>query len=163
MKLDIKLEGSEDLIRFFADMPKQFGVQVLGDMSQKAASVVRSEARRQMPIDGELGQVGKKAVIIKRDKLNKTIRQVTIGAGYLNLRGKTVSVGKIIRHMTAGRQNMRRSGRGSTGRVLSRGGDFIERAFFLKRSDAIQVMRRDFQKILQKRAIRQKGIKYSAS
>lgn len=163
-KFDIKLEGSQEFFKFLDDLQnKEFSDQVLGDMAQKAASVVRSEARRSMPVDGELGRVGKKAVVIKKDKQNKTIRAVTIGSGYVSLDGKQVSVGKIIRHMTAGRQNLRkRKGNLSTGKVQQRGGDFIAAAFERKKGMAIKSYEDSFVKILKKRAARSLGITYAS-
>ena len=160
-KVDITVEAKEYLA-FLDDLPKQFTQSVLGDMAQKAASIVRSEARRSMPIDGELGQVGKKAVIIARDRANRTMRTVTIGNGMMNLKGKPISVGKIIRHMTAGRQNPRkRKSGGRTGQVASRGGDFIQRAFLRRRQDAINAFKDLFVTIVKRRAARVTGLKYA--
>ena len=160
-KFDFKLEAKE-FIDFLDDLPRQFTDGVLGDMAQKAASVVRKEARRTMPVTGELGRVGKRAVIIARNRGNRTERIVTIGTGYLDLDGKPVSVGKIIRHMTAGRQNVRKRTRfGSTGRVQLRGGDFIERAFYNRRADAIASFQEGFGKIIKRRAARVRGLSYA--
>lgn len=160
-KFDISLEA-RDFVDFLDDLPKQYSDQILGDMAQKAAAVVRREARRSMPIDGELGSLGKKAVIIARSKANKSERILTIGGKYFNLRGKPVSIGKIIRHMTAGKQNTRRTKRGYLrGRVRSRGGDFILQAFNIRREDAKEVMQQDFAKILRRRAARVAGLRYA--
>lgn len=160
-KFEITLEAKE-YIDFLDDIPRQFSEAILGDIAQKAASVVRSEARRSMPIDGELGRVGKKAVIIARNRANRTERIVTIGNKMLDLNGKPISVGKIIRHMTAGSQNFRTRRRyGSTGRVRVRGGDFIEQAFYRRQGDALRVFQEDFGKILRRRAARVKGLSYA--
>lgn len=157
----IELQGSDELMKFFSDLPKQFSEQALGDIAQKGAAIIRSEARRNMPIDGELGRIGKKAVIIGRNKRNKTERVVTIGSGYVNYKGKDVSIGKILRHFSAGFQNMRRTKRGKLrGKVASRSGDFIQRAFDKRREAAIKVMGEATFKIIEKRALRSKGIRY---
>lgn len=159
-KFDITLEAG-DFIAFLKDLPKQFTDQVLGDMAGKAASVVRREARRNMPIDGELGLMGKKAVIIGKNKANKTERVVTIGSNYVTLKGQPVSIGKIIRHMSAGNQNLRRTKRGRLrGMVKIRGGDFILRAFMTRRLEAQGVMEKEFEKIFRKRASRVRGLDY---
>lgn len=157
----IELQGTAQLIDFFKDMPRQFGERALGDIAQKGASVIRSEARRQMPIDGELGRIGKKAVIIGKNKNNKTERVVTIGGKYLTYKGKEMSLGKIIRHMTAGRQNLRKTKGGKLrGRVSLRLGDFIQRAFNRRREQAVKVMGEATFKIIERRARRATGISY---
>jgi hypothetical protein len=159
----IELEGTEQLKAFFQDMPRQFGLQVLGDIAQKGAAVIRSEARRQMPVDGELGRIGKKAVIIGKNKANRTERVVTIGSAYLSYKGKQVSLGKIIRHMTAGRQNLRRTRRGfQRGKVEFRLGDFIQKAFARRKDLAIKTMGEATFKIIAKRASRAAGIRYGS-
>jgi len=159
----IEIEGSEQLMAFFQDMPRQFGQQVLGDIAQKGAAVIRSEARRQMPLDGELGRIGKKAVIIGRNKANRTERVVTIGGAYLGYKGKQVSLGKIIRHMTAGKQNLRKTKRGfRRGKVEFRHGDFIQRAFDRRKDLAIRTMGEATFKIIEKRARRATGIRYGS-
>lgn len=157
----IQLEGEKELMDFFADLPRNFSEQVLGDVAQKGAAIIRSEARRNMPIDGELGRVGKKAVIIGKNKRNRTERVVTIGSGYVNYKGKDVSLGKILRHMSAGFQNMRRTKTGKfRGKVGLRGGDFIQKAFDKRREQAIRVMGEATFKIIEKRARRVKGLSY---
>jgi hypothetical protein len=151
----IDLNGSKELMAFFDDLPKKFTDQVLGDISQAGASVIRSEARRKMPVDGELGQIGKKAVIIKRDRYNKTIRAVTLGGQLIGYKGRMVSIGKIIRHMSAGRQSLRKSKRGQQrGRVQIRGGDFIQSAFLSKKEEAIKRMGIKSAEIIKRRAAR---------
>ncbi|HQQ81938.1 MAG TPA: hypothetical protein PK059_02055 [Cyclobacteriaceae bacterium] len=157
----IDIQGDEELMKFFTDLPKQFPAQVLGDVSQKGAAVIRAEARRMMPVDGELGRVGKKAVIIAKGKQNKTERVVTIGNGYFDLDGKQISIGKIIRHMSAGGQKNRKTKKGQQrGKVAIRGGDFIQKAFTKKAEQALQVMKDNFYKIIEKRVKRTKGLTY---
>lgn len=157
----IELQGSQELMNFFSDLPSQFGQKVLGDIAQKGASVIRSEARRQMPIDGELGRIGKKAVIIGRSKSNRTERVVTVGNTYFTYKGQHVSLGKIIRHMTSGTQNLRMTkSRRIRGRVGLRLGDFIHKAFLLRREQAIRVMGESTFKIIERRARRVKGLQY---
>ena len=160
-KFEITLEAKE-FVDFLKDVPRQYSDQILGDMAHKAASVVRRQARKDMPTDGELGQVGKKAVIIARNRANKTERILTIGGGYVTYKGKQISVGKIIRHMSAGKQNLRKTRRGYVrGKVKFRGGDFIERAFQARRAEALRVMTDDFGKILRRRAARVRGLSYA--
>lgn len=157
----IELEGEKELMDFFGDLPQSFTNQVLGDIAQKGASVIRSEARRMMPIDGELGQIGKKAVIIAKDKQNKTQRDVTIGSQYITYKGKETSLGKIIRHLTAGHQNVRKTANGANrGKAEIRLGDFIQRAFERKKDKALAAMKEITQKVIEKRARRVKGITY---
>lgn len=149
----IDLNGTKELMAFFDDMPKKFTDQVLGDIAQAGASVIRSEARRKMPVDGELGQIGKKAVIIKRDRSNRTIRAVTLGGVMVSYKGRMVSIGKVIRHMTAGPQRIRKTKRGyRRGRVESRFGDFIQSAFISKRDEAIKRMGIKSKDIIKRRA-----------
>lgn len=157
----IELEGSEELVKFFSDMPKAFSDQVLGDIAHKGASVIRSEARRQMPLDGELGAIGKKAVIIGRNKENRTERVVTLGSQYVNYKGKNISIGKVIRHLTAGFQNVRRTARGKyRGKVGLRGGDFIQKAFNSRKDLAIRAMGEMTFKVMKKRALKSRGLTY---
>jgi len=153
----IEIQGSKPLIDLFSDLPKQFTTQVMGDVAQKGASVIRSEARRTMPLDGELGRVGKKAVIIAKNRQNKSERIITIGGTYVNYKGKMISIGKVIRHMTAGNQGMRKTAGGQyRGKVSLRLGDFIQKAFERKKDQAVEVMQSSFQKIIEKRASRLK-------
>jgi hypothetical protein len=157
----IKIEADE-LIKFFNDMPSKFTDQVLGDIAQKGASVIRSEARRAMPIDGELGRMGKKAVVIARSKQNKTQRDVTIGGQYILYKGKNVSLGKIVRHMTAGKQKLRKTKRGKNrGLVSFQLGDFIHRAFERKKDMAVEVMKKSTFDIIKKRASKVTGLNYA--
>lgn len=159
--MQIELQGSQELTDFFKDMPRQFGERVLGDIAQKGASIIRSEARRQMPVDGELGRVGKKAVIIGKNKRNKTERVVTLGGQYVTYKGKEMSVGKIIRHLTAGKQNNRLTGnKRNRGKVALRLGDFIQRAFNSRREQAVKIMGEATFKIIERRVRRAKGIQY---
>lgn len=153
MGINIKIEGAEEIVAFFSEIKNRFSPEVVGDIAQKGAMVIKNEARRQMPLDGELGQVSKKAVVIKRVGGNKTIRRVTISNNLVTLDGKQVSIGKIIRHMTAGPQKERyRKGRASTGKVANRGGDFIEKAGETKGKEAVKKMEDEAMMIIEKRA-----------
>lgn len=159
----IQLDGDKELMKFFADMPREFGPRVIGDIAQIGASPIRAEARRQLgdfvASSGELGLVGKKAVIIARDSKNPTVRMVTVSGKYIDFRGKAQSVGKIIRHMTAGKQNLRKTKAGYyRGIVRQRGGDFIQSAFVARRQDAINRMSKKAIEIIKRRALRQRGI-----
>lgn len=159
----IKLEGSDELIRFFASLPREFGPRVMGDIAQAGATPIRAEARRQLggfiASGGELGTVSKKAVVIVRPRDNPALRLVTVSNRYIDFRGKPQSIGKIIRHMTAGRQNVRKTKAGYyRGIVSQRGGDFVHTAFGIQRTAAIDRMAKKAFDIIKKRAFRQRGI-----
>lgn len=157
----IEIEGFEEVVEFFSDIKKKFSPEVIGDIAQKGATLIKNEARRQIPIGGELGRISKKGIVIKRDRANKTIREVTIGNNLVDLHGKPVSIGKVLRHMTAGRQKMRfrkTKGNAATGRVRERGGDFIERAGQIRGKEAIERMTEAAVDIIEKRASKLRGV-----
>lgn len=153
--IDIKVEGSEELLEFFKETPKAFPAAVIREISRKAAKPVLAEARAVMPLTGELGIVGKKAVVISTDKRNKAAVNVTISNKMISYHGVMQSLGKIIRHMTAGPQHRRfRKGNLSTGIVENRGGDFIQYAFALTKSMALGIINSEFGAVILKRAER---------
>lgn len=151
--IDIKVQGSEELLEFFRETPKAFPAAVIREISRKGAKPILAEARSIMPLDGELGQVGRKAVVIQTDKRNKAAVNVTISPKVLSLHGKDQSIGKIILHMTAGPQHERfRKGNLSTGRVADRKGDFIEQAFASTKDMAIKIINAGFWEVILKKA-----------
>lgn len=155
MSLDIKIEGSQELMKLFADMPKQLPDKVLQAICRKAAQPVVTEARRNVSIDGELDRpaITKKVIRAVADKDNPTAVRVTISNNYVNYKGKRVSVGKIFRHLSAGPQEERKKRNAKkTGKVANRVGDFIERAFERKKDRVLKVISDQTIKILKRRA-----------
>lgn len=155
--INIKVQGSEELLEFFRETPKAFPAAVIREISRKGAKPILTEARSIMPLSGELAQVGRKAVVIQTDKRNKASVNVTVSGKLLPLRGLDQSVGKIIRHMTAGPQFERfRKGHSSTGRVATRGGDFIEQAFNATKDMAVKIINAGFGDVILKKASKAK-------
>jgi hypothetical protein len=155
--IDIKVQGSEELLEFFRETPKAFPAAVIREISRKGAKPILTQARSIMPLTGELGQVGKKAVIIQTDKRNKAAVNVTISSKYFSLHGKDQSIGKIIRHMTAGPQHERfQKGAHSTGRVSNRSGDFIEYAFSTTKDAALKIINEGFWEVISRKAAKAK-------
>lgn len=159
MGLDIKLEGSKELIEFFASTPKNFPNRVIQNISRQAARPILNEARRNTGIDGLLDDpsITKKVIVIARDKTNPTAAVVTLSNAYVNYKGKDQSVAKIFRHLSAGNQHDRKKSSGSgTGKVNRRVGDFIETAFIRKKEKAIEIINEKFLAVLKKAAIKAK-------
>lgn len=151
--IGIDIQGTGEVKDLLSMLPKKMEDKVIRNTARKGAMVIRTAARRAMPWQlGDVGEVGKKAVVINNDKYNKSAVNVTIGNTLVTLNGKQISIGKVIRHMTAGKQNIRfrstKSGKASTGKVRERYGDFIQKAFDQKKNEAMNVMAKDFEDIL---------------
>lgn len=153
--MKIELKGLSELNRVLSDLSnKSLNNNILRDVARKGAKIVRKEARNSMPWQlGDLGQEGKKSVVITSSRKNKTAVSVVLGGrGYQSYKGRKVYLAPTIRHMTAGRQADRRTKKGYfRGRVMERYGDFIERGFDKSRERAIDVMRRESFAIIKKR------------
>jgi hypothetical protein len=153
--MKIELKGDKELIGLFADLGKNtFTDGVIRDIARKGASIVQKAAKDNMPYQlGDLGQEGKKSVVVKASRQNKTAVSVTLGGrGYQSYKGRSVYLAPIIRHFTAGRQADRRTKKGYfRGRVINRYGDFIEKGFYQSQGRAVEVMKKESLGIIKKR------------
>lgn len=153
--MKIELKGDKELINLFNDIGKKsFTDGVIRDIARKGAQVVQKEAKDNMPWQlGDLGQEGKKSVVVTSSRKNKTAVSVVLGGrGYQSYKGRKVYLAPTIRHMTAGRQADRRTKKGYfRGRVMERYGDFIEKGFNKSKARAIDVMKNESLAIIKKR------------
>jgi hypothetical protein len=157
MGFSIKLDGDQQLIKLFSELPKSVGPSIVKSVATKGGGIVRDAVRQSIPSRfGELGDVAKKSVKVVSVRGNRSAVRVTITGDYQTYKGKQVSVGKIIWHMAGGNQHERHRKSGgragqSTGKVRNRVGNIVFAGFDKSKNRAADVMKREFSSILTKK------------